>query len=375
LVEGLRGKFDFEVLCGPPLVVTESAASRPAPCPLVQVPTLRFPKRFLFARALNDLSFLILAFLRGLFLTKPDLIVSQTSPPGVWWAAFLLSRWHRVRCIHVSKDMFPDNWAILSGGKFGSFFSFLTKLNDWILRKADQIVVIGGDMKQRFLEKGFPAQQITQTTDWVDLDFIKPLPKKNYFSEKYGLADKFVILYGGNFGRIHNFEDVIAAAQGLQSEKKIQFVFVGEGASKKWLMHEVRLRRLDNVTLVPFEPRSKLPEVLASADAGVILLRRGMAGLSMPSKIYSLLASGRPILACVEGESDIAKIVHESESGFVIPPGNIEEFHRAIKTLFERRELRDRMGANARRFAEKKDFQKLAFKDYEDVFFRIMDRR
>lgn len=374
LTQGLRDKFEFEILCGPPLVVTEKVASpsfriHPVPC-------LKFPKRFLLARLLNDLSFLFGAFFHGLFLKRPHLVVSQTSPPGIWWIGFLLSRWHRAHWVQVCQDIFPDNLQTLNGSFRGKkLFSFLNRVSFFPFRRADRILVVGEDMKKKLLEKGFYPQQVVTTHNWVDLEFVRPLPKENAFREKYRLADKFVVLYAGNFGRVHNFEDLIDAAEKLRHEPQIIFVLVGEGAVKEALFREASLRGLSNLLIVPFEPRSRLPEVLAAADVSVILLGRGMAGLSVPSKIYSILASGQPIVACVEEESDIARIVRESKSGFVTGPGEPEALARAVKELFEKPELKSQLGANARRYAEEKNFQATAFRDYERVFREVLDGR
>ena len=223
-------------------------------------------------------------------------------------------------------------------------------------------------MKQGFLKRGFAPGKIVRINDWVDLKEVRLLPQNNPFSESKGFADKFVVLYAGNLGRIHNLEDLLSAAEEFRNRPEIQFVFIGGGALKKRLIRESQLRELANVKFFPFEVRSRLPEVLASASASVILLRKGMAGLSLPSKIYSILASGRPILACVEEESDIAGMVRDSQSGFVIPPGNSRGLAQAIEELFRHREKGCEMGFNARRYIERMDLKTRGLRDYEGLF-------
>lgn len=362
------------MLCGPPAVVTERTCSNP-PARVFQVPSPGLPKSIFFARFLNDFSFLLAAFLRGLFLPRPDLLISQTSPPGVWWIGFLLSRFHRVAWIHVSKDMFPENLKVLIGPKAQGLVSILKRLNDSILKKADRILVIGEDMKGKFLEKGLRPRQLSRVSDWADLDWLRPLPKENRFTKILQLGGKFVILYAGNFGRTHNFEDLIEAAEKLRDHPEIFFLLVGDGALKKILDQEIQSKDLKNMRLVPFEPRSRLPEVLAAADVSVILLKRGMAGFSVPSKIYSILASGRPILACVEEQSDIARLVRESGAGFVVPPGQPKSLSETIATLFENPDLRNKLGNKARRFVEARDFQGQAFRDYRQAFQEVLKEK
>lgn len=374
LVRGLAGCFEFNILCGPPVVVTEDhVPSHQPPAKVFQVLCLNLPKRILFARFLNDLSFLVTSLLRSLFLARPDLLVTQTAPPGIWWVGAILSWVHRVPWIHVSNDMFPENLRVLSRGKFKLALTLVEKINSSILKRAKRIIVIGEDMKKKYLQKGFSKEQIMQIYYWADIEFIRPLPKDNPFTRKYGLVNKFVILYAGNFGRVHNFEDLFLAAEKLRNNGEIIFVLVGEGALRNKLLKEIQTKSLSNIKIIPFQPRSRLPEVLAAADVSVILLKKGMAGLSVPSKIYSILASGRPILACVEEESDIAKMVRESNSGFVVQPGRTEDLTRAITALFESQELRTQLGANARRFSEEQDFQTKALQGYKRSFLEVLN--
>ncbi len=386
LTLGLKDKFDFNILCGPPFVATQDESAthaatnrwrpvdalwRESPLPrsrVYQVPSLNLPKRLLICRFLNDLSFLVLALFQGLAIPRPDLVLSQTSPPGVWWVGFLLSRWHRVPWIHIFQDIFPDNLKVLNGSRNGTFFSLLDKVSNFPLLKADRLIVVGEDMKSRLIKKGFPASKIYRTHNWVDLDFIRPLPKKNSFSEKHQLADRFVVLYAGNFGRIHNFEDFLAAADRLKDNSGIRFVLVGDGALKKNLAKQCEAKKLQNVSILPYESRSMLPKILATADVSVVLLKKGMVGLSVPSKIYSMLASGRPVLACVEEESEVARLVRESNSGFVIPPGKADEWVARIQQLIQNPGLKEELGRNARHFVETQNYQKRAFHDYERIF-------
>ena len=388
LTRALQGEFDFEILCGPPLVISEEGLLRSARNDVIarrsigrrsnlsiyQVPCFQLPKRFLLARALNDLSFLFMAMMCSLFVRKPDLVVTQTSPPGVWWVGCLLSRWHRARWVHVFQDVFPDNLQALSRNKTGFIFSFLDKISSFPTRRADQIIAVGEDMKNILIQKGFSALKIRQIHNWVDLNFIRPLPKKNSFSERHQVVDKFVVLYAGNLGRVHNFEDLLEAAEKLRDYPEIVFLIVGEGALKKQIIRQIKSRELTNIHLIPFEPRSHLAIVLATADLNVVLLRKGMAGLSVPSKVYSILASGRPILACLEEESDVAKMVRVAQAGFVVPPGHSEELAQVILKVFQSN-ARNQYGANARRYAERKDFQKQAFRDYTQTFHEVLEER
>ena len=374
LTEALQNQFQFEILSGPPLIINAGGSFYPAlrftihraPCP-------HFSKKNLLARFFNDSGFLISAFFHGLFVKHPDLIFSQTSPPGLWGIAFLLKLWHRSRWIQVCQDIFPDNLTALTQSS-GIFVKTLGRISDFILKKADHIIVIGEDMKERVLQKGFLPSKVLCIPNWVDADFIRPLPKKNSFSKKHHLDDKFVVLYPGNFGRIYNFDDVLNAARELKPYPQIVFVLAGEGAAKEKLIEESEREGLENILFLPFQPRSILPEMLASADIGLVLLKREMAGLSVPSKIYSLLASGRALLACAEEKSDVARLVRESQAGFSVSPGDPKELAQKILVLYQDEGLKQQLGKNARAYAEEKNFQASAFRDYERVFEQVLQK-
>jgi len=187
--------------------------------------------------------------------------------------------------------------------------------------------------------------------DWLDPDFIKPLPRRNPFSARWGLDQCFVVLYAGNIGLSQGLEYVLEAARLLSGEPEIRFVFVGDGAARKNLEEQATLGSCNNVCFIPFQPRELLPYVLASADISLISLRQGVSADSVPSKLYSILASGRPVVAAVDPGSDTWRLVESANCGSCVNPEDPEALAAAILGMYRDETRRLEAGANGRNYA------------------------
>jgi colanic acid biosynthesis glycosyl transferase WcaI len=184
--------------------------------------------------------------------------------------------------------------------------------------------------------------------DWADCSEIVPASKDNAFTRAHGLADKFVIMHSGNIGLSQGLDRVIEAAAHLRHVRDIEMVFVGEGVKKPLLEAQARELGLDNVRFLPYQPKERLTESFAAADVFLVSLLPGLAGYIVPSKLYGILAAGRPYIAAVEDECEVADISREHECGLVVSPGKARELAEGILRLYHDRELAARMGANAR---------------------------
>jgi glycosyltransferase involved in cell wall biosynthesis len=196
------------------------------------------------------------------------------------------------------------------------------------VKRAAANVALGETMRSRLIEnKGAPPERTTIIADWADTTAVAPGPKRNPFSIEHGLADRFVVMHSGNIGSI---------------------VFVGEGVKKAALEAQVRELNLTNVTFLPFAPKERLGESFASADVFVVSLQRGLAGYIVPSKLYGILASGRPYIAAVEETCEVAALTAKHECGLVIEPGDAGALADAIRRLHGDRARAARLGAHAR---------------------------
>jgi colanic acid biosynthesis glycosyl transferase WcaI len=219
---------------------------------------------------------------------------------------------------------------------------------------------------------GVADEKMVRGYDWVDTNLVRPLPRRNRFSDENGLNDQFVVMYAGNLGLSQGLEHIIAAAELLKENDDIRFVFVGDGASRPMLLEETARRGLQNVIFLPFQPRERLPDVLASADVSLVSLQRGMGSGSLPSKMYSIFASGRPMIICVDENSDPWKLVEQAGAGLCVPPENPAALSAAILYLKNAPHLCQEFGEKGRRWAEKRHSPEAGAREIESLLWRAI---
>jgi glycosyltransferase involved in cell wall biosynthesis len=245
-------------------------------------------------------------------------------------------------------------------------------VNQFLVRRAACNVALGETMRQRLIEgKGAPPDRTTIIANWADTSAIVPGPKRNTFSEAHGLVDRFVVMHSGNIGLSQNLETLVEAAALLRDVPDIQVVFVGDGVRKADLQAQARALELTNVTFLPFTPRERLSESFATADVFVISLQRGLAGYIVPSKLYGILAAGRPFVAAVEDECEVASIVRTQQCGRLAGPGNARDLADQILAFHADRAMAERLGANARAAGMAYD-RRGQVRRYVDLFRRIL---
>jgi glycosyltransferase involved in cell wall biosynthesis len=198
-------------------------------------------------------------------------------------------------------------------------------------------------------------------TNWADLEEIVPAHRAhNVLLKKLNLADKFVVQYAGNIGRMHGLEVLLEAAKILKERTDIHFLLVGSGAKKQWLESLAKKEGLNDVSFLSPQPRSDLADVLNASDVAIISFIPGMAGVSVPSKMYNILAAGKPIIALVDHDSETAMVVREEQIGWVVPPERPDLVAAALEEASADRQCLLEMGKRARAAAEGKySFQRV----------------
>jgi colanic acid biosynthesis glycosyl transferase WcaI len=226
----------------------------------------------------------------------------------------------------------------------------LAALTRKLYASAPRIVVLGRDMKALVERKlSGPGHGIVIIPHWGDVDEIRPATReRNELLQRLGLAHKFVVQYSGNMGRTHGIETVVEAARGLRDTPDVHFVFIGFGAKRAWLEETVVREGLANVTVLPLVPRAELVTSLGACDLALIPFVPGMAGISVPSRMYNVMAAGRPILAVADPDSELARVVGEEDIGWVVPPADPARLAEAIRAARADRDGVRRKGARAR---------------------------
>ncbi len=312
------------------------------------------PSKKLLARLLHYGTYSATAFYGGLAAGRPDVLVSFSPPLPLGLSAWLLSRLWRIPWVLQLEDLYPD--AAIAAGvmKNRKVISFFLRMENFLYQKSHRISVITEGFRQTLLVKHVPDSKIDVIPVWADPDEVRPMPRNNNFRRAHDIADKFVVMYAGNIGLTSCIEDVVQAAEILRERTDIQFMIIGEGIKKQALEAAVRDKQLSNIRILPYQPREILSEMLAAADILLVTLNAGSALSSMPSKVFSAMASARPILAVAPTQSELALIVAEAGCGWAVPPGEHLELANTVAQLSSlEHELLVHMGRSGRIYLER----------------------
>jgi glycosyltransferase involved in cell wall biosynthesis len=247
------------------------------------------------------------------------------------------------------KDLFPEVAALLPDFHSDTINGALQRVNRFLVRRAAMNLALGETMRQRLIEdKGAPPERTAIIADWADTTAITPGPRRNAFSAAHGLDDAFVVMHSGNLGLAQSLETIVEAAARLRDVPDVRFVFQGEGVKKDDLQRQARALGLTNVVFLPFQPKEGLSESFASADLFVVSLQAGLAGYIVPSKLYGILAAGRPYVAAVEPACEVATLTIRHECGAIAVPGDAASLAEQIRGFHADRARTDRCGRHAR---------------------------
>jgi colanic acid biosynthesis glycosyl transferase WcaI len=305
-------------------------------------------KESLLGRLLNYVTFNFLSVVVGVLAGRYDVVLAPSPPLTNGIAAFLLGRLPGVPYVYNVQDIYPDVAIRLGMLTNPEAIAFFKAMERFVYDKAAAVSVISEGFRRNLLAKGVPSDKIQVIPNFFDTDFVRPLPRDNGFSAAQGLNDKFVVLFAGNIGYSQGLETVFDAAQYLADLKDVLLFIVGNGAAKTGLQAYARQLGLENVRFLPFQPNEALPEMYASSDVCLVPLRKGFANVSMPSKVYTITAAGRPLIASVDKDSDAYQFVEEARCGLWVEPEKPKALAEAIRTLYPQPALRQRLGRNGR---------------------------
>jgi colanic acid biosynthesis glycosyl transferase WcaI len=374
--EFVRRGHEVTVLTGRPTYAEARGAAAPRSEMRHGVQVRRLPIQPRFAnplgRVLHYLSFGASLLTGGARVPRPGVILALSSTPffgGV--AALVLARLKRCRFVYCVQDLYPEIAVALGVLRSSLLEKVATRLERVAWRGADQVVVIGRDLEPAAERRGVPPGRITVIPNWADLDRIVPVDA-NASRRELGVSEEgFVALYAGNFGHSQDLETVLAAARIVASraDKDVRFLLVGGGIRAAEVQRSAAA--VPNVDFLPHQPDEKLAQVLGTADLSLVSLKKDLTRYCVPSKIYSILASGRPVGAAVDAESEIARIVAEGDCGFRVDPGDAEGLAREILRLAADGAEASRLGRNAREYGERTTGLARAADQYERLFAEV----
>jgi len=375
LAVGLSKYFDIEVLCGKPSY-NPIELTKPnlykfydyRGCKILRVWNTTFERKSFTGRILNYLTYIFFASITSIFLKGVDICIAMTDPPFAAFIALVLKKIKSIPYIVNIRDLHPEIELTTGLMKNSSITSLWQKLNLSIFRNALLIIVLGEKIKKYLMHQYKIAEnKILVIPDFSEDEIIMPIEKNNKFLKDKEFKDKFIIMHSGNMGLNQDLPIIIEAANILKEYGELSFVLIGDGAMKKELMLLAKKHKLKNVYFLPYQKKEDLIYSLTAADVHLITLKKGLSNFILPSKIYGIMAAGRPMIACIDEDSDVAAIIKQWQCGITVEPGNPYLLAEAILKLYSCRsnELL-LMGQNARRCLDlnfKKEFVINAYKN------------
>lgn len=333
-------RYDVAVVCSRQRYDDAEARLRPTDTvegvAIHRVWTTRFGRASLPGRALDYVSFygsVIVFLLRR--VGRNDIVIVKTDPPLLNVIAALCARIKRYRIINWVQDLFPEVAARLGMIGAGSApFRFLRWLRDRGFARSAHTVAIGEKMRELIRSRGIAAERISVIPNWADGDAIKPVARAdNALRRDWQLGERFVVGYSGNLGRAHDFRALFAAAESLRDNDDVAFLIIGGGAQLPELEREASERGLTNVMFKPYQPRERLAESLSASDVHFASLQEQLEGCIVPSKVYGILAAGRPVLFEGSLDGEVAGLVARHDVGACVAAGDAEAMVREIRAL------------------------------------------
>ena len=331
---------------------------------VVRVPSTAFDRARISRRALNYFTYVGIALWEGLRAQRPDVVMCMTDPPFVGDIAYVIARRFRVPLLVLSQDVFPEIAVRLDRLRNPAVISILRILTNYYLRRADRVAVLGDAMRRRIEAKGVEPGRISVIPNWGDVSAITPQPRDNGWTRANGLADAFVVMHFGNVGHAQDLDTLIHATMFLRDLDDLVVPIVGVGARRQELMELAARLDADKVLFLPWQPYEQRAEPIAAAHVHVVGLARGLAGYVVPSRIYGVLAAGRPVIASAEDESETAETVRRAGCGVVVPPGRPDLLAGAIRDARNGRYDLEEMGKRGREWVEREASRDQAVKRY-----------
>jgi len=327
-----------------------------------------------FAKLLNYASFTLTSLVAGLFTDRPEAILIVSPPFWLGFNALLLRSLRGGKVIYNAQDLFPDAYLASREVRVGWLARVMGRLMNRIYRRSDRITVITESFAEAIAARGIDRQKIVTIPNFVDTKAVKPLPRANAFRRQQRLDDQFVVMYAGNIGYTHGTELLVEAAAALAAIPDLRFLVVGGGSKQADLVRLARERQLSNMQFLPTQPSETLPEMLATADVFVMTSKPDVGRTSFPGRIYNSMLAGRPLVASFDENSDLARVLHNAGAGIVTAPGNVEEFCRALTTLYHDAPLRERMGRSGVEFIARNYSPQAVVERYESLFKELASR-
>ena len=387
LTEGMRDTFDITVICVVPsysgtveekyktkrMYIEEYKGMK-----VIRVRVPEFQKSNKISRIKNLVAYFLNALLATFKIEKQDYIFTISQPPILGGVLGVLGKWIKGgRLIYNIQDFNPEQTMAVGYSKNKLLLNAVMAVDKFSCKVSDKVIVVGRDM-QETLKNRFNNKKVPQNifiNNWINEKDIYPLeqnhPKIISFKEKYNLNDKFIIMYSGNIGLYYDWENIIKVIGKFKDREDVVFAFVGDGTVKDKVEAYVNENNLNNVTFIPYQDKADLIYSLNAADIHWVVNAKGIKGVSVPSKLYGVMAAGKPVLGVLDEGSEARLIVEECNCGVCIEPGNYKEISNNIEYILNNKEEIRALGSNGRQYLESNLTKEVSINKYKENIIAI----
>lgn len=309
-----------------------------------------------------------------------DAIYTISQPPVLGGLIGTIGKFlKRSKHIYNIQDFNPEQAAAVSYTNKQSIFKLAKKIDMLSCSYSDCVIVVGNDMsetlKKRFDNKTVPNHVVIN--NWTNEDEILPLDKKDVhiqeFLKENDLQNKFIIMYSGNIGLYYDLENIIKVTEHFKRYEDLAFVFIGEGAVKQKMQSFVEEKEINNVHFLPYQPKEFIKYSLNAADVHLVVNQKGIKGVSVPSKIYGVMAAGKPILGVLEQDSEAQMLIEKSQCGVVVEPQDYQGITEQIEYLYKlEKEKLLNLGFNGRDYLDQHLKREISINKYRETLHNVL---
>lgn len=304
----------------------------------IRVPEFR--KNFTLSRLYNITAYFLSAIAATFRVERQDYVFTISQPPVLGGMLGVIGkRIKKAKLIYNIQDFNPEQVQAVDFSHNKLVLGTMMMLDKYSCRQAQKVIVVGRDMIETLHKRFDPLPTYAYINNWIDEKEILPLPRDDErvmaFKQQYGLQNKFVIMYSGNIGLYYDLLNIVKVIEKFQDKAEVVFAFIGEGSVLDELRDYQEKHRLSNMVFIPYQDKNKLIYSLNAGDVHFVVNAKGIKGVSVPSKLYGVMAAGKPVLGILEEGSEARLIVEEAGCGISVAPGDYEAIEHLIETFIE----------------------------------------
>jgi len=303
---------------------------------------------------------------------KYDIVYATSPPLFVGLSGDMISRLRKIKFIFEVRDLWPESAVVMGELKNRKAI----QLSEWIERicykNANKIVVVTQGIHDHLIHKGIDSDKVWVVPNGANVEMFNFSADNDLFKKELGYQGKFIILYAGIIGLAQGIETLVEVAKLLKNDKKILFLFVGEGPLKKELLRLQRSHELDNMCLINQIPGKEVFKYIAASDVCLVPLKKtDIFKSALPSKMFDAWACGRPVILTVDGEA--REHLNKANAGIYVAPEDHTGIKKAIIHLFNNPDLCQKYGRNGRRYVEKHFSRKILAQKLEKCLLTVLN--